>query len=81
MSSKRKTKSLSALTPRSFRRRVALDIIEDDLVLLNSSVVAVTNNDILNDVVLSDLNVNNKILVSESNSSILTLNNSSLNEH
>ncbi|KAL5245924.1 hypothetical protein ACI65C_013332 [Semiaphis heraclei] len=81
MSSKRKTKSLSALTPRSFKRRVALDIIEDDLVLLNSSVVAVTNNDILNDVALSDLNVNNKILVSESNSSILTLNNSSLNEH
>jgi len=84
MSSKRKTKSLCALTPRSFRRRVALDIIEDDLVSLNSSVVIVTNNDTLNDVAVSDLNVNNKILVSEStelNSSTLTLNNSSLNEH
>lgn len=41
MSSKRKTKSLSTLTSRSFRRRVAIDISEDYLVSLNSSVVVV----------------------------------------
>jgi len=85
MSSKRKTKSLSALTPRSFRRRVAKDIIEVNLVSLNSSVVVVTNNDVpYDDVAVSDLNVDNKILESESaklNSSTLTLNSSSLNEH
>lgn len=86
MSSKRKTKSLCALTPRSFRRRVAKDIIEDHLVSFSTSAAVVKNNDVPNLSVsdLNELNINNKILGSESaefNSSTFTLNDSILNEH